>query len=123
MCLEKEQRCTDVVVTIDMHCSGSPLHLSAVFRVRVHTLILLLLLLLPPVSDLVFLDVVEGHVLVALKALDFTIGAVPFVSENALSESDCGEFAPSGMILAGYSEIKQLQTDCVHIFIYKCQIG
>ena len=114
MCLEKEQRCTDVVVTIDMHYSGSPLHLSAVFRVRVHTLILLLLLLLPnqllpPVSDLVFLDVVECHALVALIALDFAIGAVPFVSENALSESDCSEIASRGVIFAGDVEIQQLK--------------
>ena len=64
------------------------------------------------------LKIDEPHTLAALVALDFAIGAVPFVGENALSESDCGEFAPSGMVLAGYSEIKQLKSDRVHI--HKC---
>ena len=59
---------------------------------------------------LVLLKIDEPHILAALVALDFAIGAVLFVGKDALSESDCGEFAPSGMVLAGYSEIKQLKT-------------
>ena len=85
------------------------LYLFGGLQLLLELLHFLVKLLLPPVSDLVFLDVVECHALVALIALDFAIGAVPFVSENALSESDCSEIASHGMIFAGDVEIQQLK--------------
>ena len=54
------------------------------------------------------LEISEAHALVTLLALDLAIETVSFMSENALSESDCSEVAPRRMIFAGDVEIQQL---------------